>query len=115
MHYQGSCHCGTIAFEAEGQINSVIDCNCSYCRRKGALLWIVPAEQFRLKTPADRSRVYRFGKRTIDYHFCPDCGVHAYAEGNDPSGKSTIAINVRCLDDVDLDTLKIDRFDGRAL
>jgi len=50
MMYKGSCHCGQIVFEAEGEIKQVIACNCSICRRKGSLLWFVPAEKFRLLT-----------------------------------------------------------------
>ena len=54
MHYQGSCHCGKIAFTVEGEIGSVVECNCSHCRRKGYLLWFVPQAAFHLTTsPAD--------------------------------------------------------------
>lgn len=35
MNYKGSCHCGAVAFEVEGEIGQVIDCNCSICSRKG--------------------------------------------------------------------------------
>jgi hypothetical protein len=33
MKYQGSCHCGNVAFEVEGEIGGVISCNGSICRR----------------------------------------------------------------------------------
>ena len=50
MKYKGSCHCGQIAFEVEGTLKDVTACNCSICSRKGALLWFVPRDQFRLLT-----------------------------------------------------------------
>jgi hypothetical protein len=41
MKYKGSCHCGRVAFEVEGTIESALSCNCSMCQRKGSLLWFV--------------------------------------------------------------------------
>ena len=38
MRYKGSCHCGQIAFEVEGELDTALSCNCSICARKGALL-----------------------------------------------------------------------------
>ena len=49
--YSGSCHCGRIAFEVEGEVSEVKECICSHCSRKGYLLWFVPRTQLRLKTP----------------------------------------------------------------
>jgi len=40
--HKGSCHCGGIAFEVEGEPEQVVACNCSHCSRKGYLLWFVP-------------------------------------------------------------------------
>ena len=55
MLISGSCHCGNIAFEVEGEIKEVMACNCSMCSRKGSLLWFVPRAKLRLalgETPA---------------------------------------------------------------
>jgi hypothetical protein len=46
--YKGSCHCGNIAFEVEGELAQTVSCNCSICSRKGALLWAVPRDKLRL-------------------------------------------------------------------
>jgi hypothetical protein len=35
MTHQGSCHCGRIAFEVDGEFTQAIECNCSHCSRKG--------------------------------------------------------------------------------
>jgi hypothetical protein len=60
MKYRGSCHCGQVAFEAEGDIGRVVSCNCSICSKKGALLWFVPRAQFQLLTPPDDVAGYTF-------------------------------------------------------
>lgn len=114
MIYRGSCHCGRVAFEVEGELEQVMDCNCSICSRKGALLWFVPQEQFRV-TGEENLRTYTFGSGQIRHRFCATCGIHPFGEGTDPSGKRIAAINARCLEGVDLASLRVEHFDGRAL
>lgn len=115
MNYKGSCHCGRIAFEVEGELAGVMDCNCSICSRMGSLLWFVPRDKLRLLTPEADLATYTFGKRSIKHHFCPTCGIHPFGEGADPSGNRMAAVNVRCLEGVDFSSLPVKHFDGRSL
>lgn len=115
MMYKGSCHCGKIAFEVEGELSRAMACNCSVCSRKGALMWFVPREQLRLLTAEDDMATYTFNKHVIQHHFCPSCGMHPFGEGVDPKGHSMAAVNIRCLEDLDLATIPVKHFDGRAL
>lgn len=115
MLYKGSCHCGQIAFEAEGELAQVIDCNCSICSRMGSLHWFVPRANFRLLTPEANLATYTFGKGRIQHHFCPKCGVHPFGFGTAPNGDPMAAVNARCLDGVDASTLAVQKFDGRSL
>jgi hypothetical protein len=114
MRYTGSCHCGQVAFTVEGDLAGVMDCNCSICQRKGALLWFVPRAQLTLQTPEENLRTYTFNTHQIRHRFCPTCGIHPFGEATDPSGVAMAAVNVRCLDDVDLAALPVQHFDGRA-
>jgi hypothetical protein len=115
MNHHGSCHCGAIAFEADGEIQQVIECNCSICSKRGSLLWFVPRDRFRLTTPESACAVYTFNTHKIRHHFCPSCGCAPFAYGIDPQGNAIAAINVRCLDDVDPAALNKTPFDGRSL
>lgn len=116
MNYKGSCHCGRIAFEVEGdEIAQVIDCNCSICSRKGSLMWFVPRDKLRLLTPEEELSTYTFGPHTIQHRFCSTCGMHPFGEGTDPSGNRMAAINVRCLEGFDFSALPVKHFDGRSL
>lgn len=114
MVYQGSCHCGKVAFEVEGELTGAMECNCSICTRKGALMWFVPREKLRLLTPEDAMATYTFNKHVIEHRFCKTCGIHAYGEGVDPKGHRMAAVNVRCLEGVDLAAIPIQHFDGRS-
>ena len=111
----GSCHCGGVAFEVDGEIDSALACNCSICSRKGSLLWFVPREQLRLKTHESAAITYTFHPHEIRHRFCPVCGIHPYGEGSDPQGQPMAAINLRCIDGIDLDAIPVTHFDGRAL
>lgn len=114
MTHEGSCHCGGIAFTVEGQVGQVVDCNCSMCRRRGGLLWFVPAAAFVLKTPRQALATYQFNQRHIQHHFCPTCGIAPFGEGKAPDGSAMVAVNVRCLPDVDLAALQVVPYDGAS-
>jgi len=114
MTHKGSCHCGRIAFEVDGDIAQVIECNCSICSRRGSLLWFVPRTQLRLATPESDLATYTFRTGRIRHHFCPTCGCAPFASGSDEKGTATAAVNVRCLEDVEPARLKIVPFDGRS-
>jgi hypothetical protein len=112
--YQGSCHCGQIAFEVEGELTSAMDCNCSICQRKGILMWFVPRTKLRLLTPASKMATSTFNQRLIQHHFCPSCGIHPFGVATDPAGNAMAAVNVRCLEAVDLDAISVQHHNGRA-
>jgi hypothetical protein len=115
MLYQGSCHCGRIAFQVEGTLAGAMSCNCSLCQRKGALLWFVPREHVRFLTPEHEASTYTFNKHVIKHRFCPECGIHPYSEGTDRNGNAMIAINIRCLEGIEPETIPVSKFDGRSL
>jgi hypothetical protein len=115
MKYRGSCHCGRIAYDVEGTIESAMACNCSICQRKGSLLWFVPRAALVLRTPDDAASTYTFNKHLIEHRFCPVCGIHPYAEGKDAKGNAMAAVNVRCLEGVELETIPVTHYDGRKL
>lgn len=113
--YSGSCHCGRISFEVDGEFSEVMECNCSHCSRKGYLPWFVPRSQLRLKSPEDSMSSYKFNRHVIDHHFCPSCGCAPFGFWVSSSGAATAAVNVRCLEGVEFTTLKRNPFDGRRL
>ena len=115
MKHSGSCHCGAVAFEVEGEIKEALACNCSMCQRKGSLLWFVPREKLRLLTPENAASTYMFNKHVIKHRFCATCGIHPYGEGTDPKGNATAAVNIRCLEGIDLEAIPTNHYDGRAL
>lgn len=114
MLYQGSCHCGQVAYEVEGDLTKVIECNCSHCLRKGYLLWFVPFAQLTIRQGEDKLQTYTFNKHVIQHRFCPVCGCAPFGRGQDKEGNSLAAVNVRCLEGVDVWSLEVQRVDGKS-
>jgi len=108
--YQGSCHCGRVTFEVDGDIRGAIECNCSICRRKGALWHAASAEQMRIKSDEADLGSYRFNTMKATHYFCKACGVSPFSHPRlDPS---LWVVNVRCLEGIDLNSLPVQLFDG---
>lgn len=114
--YTGGCHCGKVryAFEA-ATIEPALACNCSICGKTGALLTFVPEANFRLESGESDLRDYQFNKHHIHHVFCTTCGVRSFANGKAPDGSTTYAVNLRCVDGVEPEQLKLQHFDGRSL
>jgi hypothetical protein len=113
--YRGGCHCGRVRYEATSDLALVAECNCSICTRRGALWTFVKKRQFKLLTGQGALSDYQFGKKKIHHLFCQSCGIGSFSEGIAPNGDETVAVNVRCLDDVDIAALKPKPFDGKSL
>jgi hypothetical protein len=112
--YAGGCQCGAVRYEVDLEIGEVVACNCSRCRRIGSLLAFAPAPSFRLIAGETATTEYKFNKNVIQHLFCATCGVESFARGKRPSdGADVVAINARCLDGVDIDTLAVRKVDGR--
>jgi hypothetical protein len=113
--HSGGCHCGAVRYEVETDLARVMQCNCSICQKRGALLTFVPEAQFTLLSGGDDLTDYQFNKKIVHYLFCSHCGVGSFARGTAPDGSAMIAVNVRCLDDVDPAALSPMAFDGKSL
>jgi hypothetical protein len=85
------------------------------CSRKGSLLWFVPRNQLRVVAADEDIGTYTFNKHVIQHRFCSTCGIHPYGEGTDAQGNRMAAINIRCLEGIDLESVPVQHFDGRSL
>ena len=108
---RGGCHCGAIRFEAEGVPTRVTVCNCSICAKTAYLHWEVAPEYFHLLTPDDAIETYEFGTKTAKHHFCRVCGMSPFRRSR--TNPACVDVNVRCLEDVDTETLEVELFDGQ--
>lgn len=111
--YHGSCHCGRVKFTAVTHIDRVVSCNCSICSKKGVLHHRVAPDKFNVLEGEEYLSLYQFGTREAKHFFCKECGIHPFSHPR--AAPDTVSINVRCLDDFDLEAAEYEliKFDGR--
>ena len=119
--YTGSCHCGHARFEVDADIDHVRICDCSICRKRGALIHRVPESDVRIQTSLDDLTCYQWGTFTGKDFFCPTCGVLPFRRPSRPSAEeasqgfevySGWAINTNCLTDFDPSTVPHEKVNG---
>jgi hypothetical protein len=114
--YTSGCQCGAVRYEVMADLDHTMTCNCSRCRRTGTVMSFVPSSQFRLVSDEGAMTEYLFNKHVIHHLFCSTCGIQSFSRGQMPDGTPMIAINCRCLDEVDVDALPpSQKFDGKSV
>ena len=81
--------------------------------QEGPALRVPAAEEFQLRAGQDNLKEYLFNKHAIRHQLCNDCGVDVFARGTKPDGTEVIALNVSCIDGVELEKLAMTPIDGR--
>jgi len=116
--HHGSCHCGTVRFEADIDLAAgTIQCNCTLCTKQRSWVAIVPRAALRLLSGEAALTAYRCNTRTEQHLFCATCGVRPFGYGSSPRWGAYVAVSVACLDDVtdaELAAVPVRRLDGRS-
>ena len=99
------CHCGAVEIEVnlKDGLTNLKRCNCSMCKRKGAIMSMVKNEDFKIVKGEDKLKLYQFHSKVAKHYFCSNCGI--YTHHNQRSNPSMTGFNVGCIDDID--TLKL--------
>ena len=101
------CHCGAIEvleINITDNLGKVLRCNCSLCKRKGAIMSIVKNEDFKIIKGADNLKLYQFHSNVAKHYFCSICGI--YTHHNPRSNPAMTGFNLGCLDEIDTYDLK---------
>ena len=93
---EGGCHCGQVRFKVFIHTLEALECNCSVCRKKGFVNYIVQPEQFELLAGQDDLETYRFNTRVAEHQFCRKCGIHPFSRPRSHPG--SYDVNARCFD-----------------
>jgi hypothetical protein len=85
VEYLASCHCGALRARYRTMLPpsawSIRACQCSFCRRHGAMTTSDPAGLIAYEcSQAQLLQRYRFGSRTAEYLICRACGVYLGAQ-----------------------------------
>ena len=94
------CHCGAVELEVDlpdGLVNP-LRCNCSMCRRKGAIMAPVPLDALRVVRGHDQLRLYQFNTKVAKHYFCGACGIYTHHQRR--SSPNEYGYNVGCLEGI---------------
>ena len=108
---EGSCHCGAVQWQFDGQPDGATACSCTVCRRYG-VLWAYDYVDEGIRV-SGRTQAYVRGK-SIEFHFCPICGCVVCWRGReaDEAGRISTAVNLRLAEPEAVAHIPIDHFDG---
>ena len=109
---EGSCHCGAVRWRLKATPEAATACNCTVCRRYGAL-WAYGHEGEDVEVTGITRSYQRGESSPLAFHFCPDCGCVAYWRAVAPyEGRRRIAVNLRLAEPEAVSAVIIDHFDG---
>jgi hypothetical protein len=111
---EASCHCGTVRIEVAERPRQLTSCNCSLCRRHGALWAYYRPDEVRIVAGAGMTVPYVQGDRTLETHHCPTCGCVTHWESVKTEGSDRMAVNARLMAPVEIADIRIRRFDGAS-
>ena len=98
--HKASCHCGTVELELDlpDGIVEVRRCDCSLCRRRGAIAASVPLAGIKIIKGEDALKLYQFGTKEAKHYFCSNCGIYTHHQRR--SNPTQYGYNVACLEGI---------------
>ena len=95
------CHCGYVEAEIDTSkdLKKLMRCNCSICKRKGAIMSVVKNENFKITKGKDKLKLYQFHTKTAKHYFCSNCGI--YTHHNPRINPALTGFNIGCIDKID--------------
>ena len=83
--------------------------------QEGAAFHFPRPEEFSAPRRRRKPEEYLFNKHAIHHQLCVDCGVDVFARGKKPDGSDVVALNVSCIDGIELSKLKMTPMDGKSM
>lgn len=95
-----TCHCGSVKLELTlpNGLEEVRRCNCSMCRRRGAIVASVPLSGLKVVSGNNTLSLYQFNTKTARHYFCSVCGIYTHHQRR--SNPHQFGFNVACLEGV---------------
>jgi len=110
--FQGSCHCGNVKYQLGKAPEWLVSCNCSICRRIGALWTHAETSDVILNYEKGATIAYIWGDKTLSIHSCKNCGCTTHWESLDQEQHSRMGLNFRMCSDHELSDYRVRHFDG---
>ena len=96
-----TCHCENVELEVsipEAGFPKLMRCNCSLCKRKGAVMSPLPKENVKLVKGQDNLKLYQYHTKVAEHYFCSNCGIYTHHKMR--SNPNMIGVNVACIEGI---------------
>ena len=96
-----TCHCENVELEVnipEAGFPKLMRCNCSLCKRKGAVMSPLPKENVKLVKGQDSLKLYQYHTKVAEHYFCSSCGIYTHHKMR--SNPNMIGVNVACIEGI---------------
>ena len=109
-----SCHCGSVQLELKlpNGFENLRRCDCSICRRKGAIVGSVLLDNLTILEGAEFLTEYRFNTMQARHFFCSKCGIYTHHQRR--SVPEEFSYNTGCIEEFNPEDYgKIPTIDGK--
>jgi hypothetical protein len=111
---EATCHCGAVRIEVDAAPETVTDCNCSICRRRGVLWAYYSPKSVRIHPPEGATSIYMWGDRDIEFHACKVCDCTTHWAPADKT-RDRMAVNARLMPPEVLAAASVRKHDGASM
>ena len=96
-----TCHCEKVELEVnilDEDFKKLMRCNCSLCKKKGAIMTPIPKEALKVVKGEDILKLYQYHTKVAKHYFCSNCGIYTHHVMR--SNPNMYGINVACLEGI---------------
>ena len=99
--HKATCHCGAVelAIDIPHGLTGLTRCDCSVCRRKGAVMAYTDLDKLQVVKGVDKLSLYTFNTHTAKHYFCSICGIYTHHQRR--SNPNHYGVNVGCIEGID--------------
>jgi len=102
VKHLGSCHCRAIKFEVTADFSKTVRCDCSLCKRKGAIMALIENDEFTFLKGEENLSLYQWNTKLAKHYFCKKCGIYTHHKRRT---SDSMGVNFGCFDDLEIDDL----------
>ncbi len=112
QEYLGACHCGTVTFSFEADINELVRCDCSLCTKRNAVMATVERGRLRVLSGEEALSLYQWNTGMAKHYFCSRCGIYTFHQRR--TDERYFSVNAFCVDGIDATKIPVRQVDGKS-
>lgn len=109
---RAACHCTAVRLQIAAAPSWVGDCNCTLCRRYGALWAYYGPGKVEVVSGGDATDTYSWGDGMLAFHRCKQCGCITHFTALDRDPPVIVAVNARMIPTLNPASVRVQQMDN---